>query len=116
MKRILTDSDLLCLFFAAIIHDYDHPGVNNNFLISTLDPRAILYNDRSVLENHHLSGSFKQLLKPENNFTSDWSAQEFRDFRSTIIELVLATDLARHFEILSLFKNKVSSRLMTKHL
>ena len=36
-----------CLI-AAAIHDVDHPGFNNSFLISTLHPLALRYNDQSV--------------------------------------------------------------------
>ncbi len=46
-----------CLFlavFSAAIHDYCHKGVNNDFLIKSRDPLAVLYNDRSPMENHHL--------------------------------------------------------------
>ena len=31
------------------MHDLDHRGVNNNFLIKTNDPLAITYNDQSPL-------------------------------------------------------------------
>ena len=107
VKNIATDFDLVCLFTSAIIHDFDHPGVNNNFLASVLDTKAILYNDRSILENHHLARSFGLLIKPEHNFTENFTLQEFKDFRTSVIDCVLATDLAKHFEILSMFKNKV---------
>lgn len=40
--------NLLTVFTAAIIHDYNHPGVNNNFLYRTMDPLAIQYNGISV--------------------------------------------------------------------
>jgi 3',5'-cyclic-nucleotide phosphodiesterase len=47
---LLNDIDVLLLIISAAIHDYDHPGVNNAFLITTGHPLAIQYNDRSVLE------------------------------------------------------------------
>lgn len=40
---------------AALSHDVDHPGLNNGFLVNTLDEMALLYNDQSVLENHHVA-------------------------------------------------------------
>ncbi|KAJ3031406.1 High affinity cAMP-specific 3',5'-cyclic phosphodiesterase 7A [Rhizophlyctis rosea] len=88
---------------------YDHPGVNNNFLISTWDSRALLYNDRSVLENHHLAGSFSLLMKPENNFLAHIPKQDFQAMRELIIEMVLATDLSQHFQLMSMFKNKIAT-------
>ncbi|KAI8835262.1 hypothetical protein BJ741DRAFT_534115 [Chytriomyces cf. hyalinus JEL632] len=104
-----TDMELLILFTAAMIHDFNHPGRNNNFLVNTSDQLALLYNDRSILENHHVSTAFRVLLQPECNFVAKLSKEEHKEFRDTIIELVLATDLqAQHFSILSMFKNKVS--------
>jgi hypothetical protein len=109
VKHVVTDFDLACLFTSAIIHDFDHPGVNNNFLASVLDFKAILYNDRSILENHHLARSFEILIKPDNNFTENFTLQEFKDFRTCVVDSVLATDLAMHFQILSKFKSRVNA-------
>lgn len=38
---------------AAAAHDVDHFGRTNAYLIKVKHPLALLYNDRSVLENHH---------------------------------------------------------------
>ena len=34
-------------------------GYTNSFLVARGDPLAILYNDRSVLENHHVASAWK---------------------------------------------------------
>jgi hypothetical protein len=101
--------DVLAIYIAAIIHDHDHPGYTNNFIITTQDPKAIMYNDKSVLENHHLASSFKVLCKQENNFLENFSKADRRTIRETVIDLVLATDLTHHFTLLSIFKGKVSN-------
>eukprot|EP00833_Pecoramyces_ruminatium_P012561 jgi/Orpsp1_1/1186593/evm.model.d7180000051757.1 len=75
------DWDLLFMFVAACIHDYDHPGLSNKFLIQTMDPLAILYNDKSVLENHHCAMSFDILFKEKNNFMEHVDREKFNEFR-----------------------------------
>ncbi|XP_078733535.1 uncharacterized protein LOC144947979 [Lampetra fluviatilis] len=92
---------LLALFVAAAVHDYDHPGRSNSFLVETGDDRALLYNDRSVLENHHASASWRLLLsRPGLNFLAGLERSEFRRVRFLVLEAVLATDLQRHFHFL----------------
>ena len=42
-----------------MIHDYDHSGTTNNFHVQSGSQLAVLYNDRSVQENHHVSSFFQ---------------------------------------------------------
>lgn len=55
---------LLTCYIGAIVHDYGHMGVNNNFLITSMDELALIHNDQSPHENHHLAASFKILFNP----------------------------------------------------
>jgi calcium/calmodulin-dependent 3',5'-cyclic nucleotide phosphodiesterase len=55
----LSDLEIFTSLIAAIIHDYDHSGTTNNFHINSDSKLAILYNDRAVLENHHVSEFFR---------------------------------------------------------
>ena len=64
----LTRMQQLASYWAATVHDYEHGGVNNDFLIKTAHPLAIMYNDSSPLENHHLAASSRVLYKPEYCF------------------------------------------------
>jgi len=58
-QNILTDLEIFALLFAALIHDLEHTGRTNNFHVNTATDLALLYNDRSVLENHHVSAAFR---------------------------------------------------------
>ncbi|KAJ3130049.1 cAMP-specific 3',5'-cyclic phosphodiesterase 4D [Nowakowskiella sp. JEL0407] len=107
LAEFITDFELLISYVAAIIHDHDHPGLNNAFLMKQSDYKAILYNDRSILENHHLASSFQILLQEECNFLESMTIEEYRVFREQVIELVIATDISMHFQTLSNIKNKV---------
>jgi len=99
--------DVMCCYIAAIIHDYDHPGFTNVYLVNIQDEMAILYNDQRVLENHHLAKAWELLLKPENNFLKNFERKDFLRIRKLIIELVLATDLSQHNQLLSSFREKI---------
>ena len=111
IRGTFSDLETLSIYIAASIHDFDHPGVNNNFLIATKDKMALLYNDKSVLENHHCSAAFNLLITTEHNFFEALDRKTFSTVRSHIVDMVLATDLAQHFDLLTRFKKKVS-RLM----
>eukprot|EP00300_Choanocystis_sp_HF-7_P011722 c17585_g2_i2.p1 GENE.c17585_g2_i2~~c17585_g2_i2.p1 ORF type:complete len:684 (+),score=134.02 c17585_g2_i2:233-2053(+) len=100
---------IFCSLIAAIVHDYEHTGVNNDFLIRTSDPRALIYNDRSCQENHHLAAAFACLSLPSNNIFASFEKLQRAKARETIIDIVLATDMAQHNHILSQFRIKLNS-------
>ncbi|XP_068177643.1 cGMP-inhibited 3',5'-cyclic phosphodiesterase 3B [Antennarius striatus] len=101
--------ELMALYVAAAMHDYDHPGRTNAFLVATNAPQAVLYNDRSVLENHHAASAWSLFLsRPEFNFLVNLDHVEFKRFRFLVIEAILATDLKKHFDFLAEFNAKVN--------
>ncbi len=51
--------------WSAAVHDFEHGGLNNDFLCKTQHPLAITYNDQSPLENHHLAAASRLLQDPE---------------------------------------------------
>lgn len=59
---------LLASYIAALIHDFEHSGVNNDFLIKTQDELAVTYNLQSPLENHHLAASTRIFLQRRYSF------------------------------------------------
>ena len=66
---IFTDVSIFALVFAAIIHDFKHPGLTNSFLVHTQDDLAITYSDDSVLERFHLASGYRALF--EYDFMSE---------------------------------------------
>lgn len=52
------------------------------------------------LENHHSSAVFKLLRDKRLNIWSNMTVDEYRTFRSLVISLVLATDMANHASII----------------
>ena len=72
---------LLACYLAAIIHDYEHVGLTNDFLVSSSDPLALRYNDKAPMENHHLAAAFTLLSCPEFNFLSGMPKAELHRLR-----------------------------------
>lgn len=78
--------------------------------------QALLYNDRSVLENHHAASAWNLFMsRPEYNFLVNLEHVEFKRFRFLVIEAILATDLKKHFDFLAEFNAKVTIQKVTIH-
>ena len=63
--------------------------------------KAIRYNDNSVLENHHSAIAFKLLLDPQNDVFELLSEAQYWHVRSSIVKMILASDISNHFELIS---------------
>lgn len=63
------------------MHDVDHPGNNNDYEKNSKSNLALLYNDISILENHHASVAFRMLDKDELNFFYEMQPKDFKVFR-----------------------------------
>ena len=80
-------------FMSAIIHDYEHRGVNNDFLIKSHDDLAVLYNDHSPMENHHLASAFGLMKDDSYDFLKGLQPKLRTNLRKQVIDMVLATDM-----------------------
>ena len=100
---------LIGALLAAMIHDFQHPGLNSNFLQATKHEYAITYNDQSILESMHVASAWKVLLQDECNFLKNLSKEQYLEFRDTVIQLVLATDMKFHFECARASSTETSS-------
>ncbi|KAI3374286.1 hypothetical protein L3Q82_006131 [Scortum barcoo] len=131
MVHWLTELEIFAMIFAAAVHDYEHTGTTNNFHIQTRSDTAILYNDRSVLESHHVSAAYRLLQDDDemnilyNLSKDDWRslsktvlaafiyfgdfrkklAFTCRELRALVVEMVLATDMSCHFQQVKAMKN-----------
>ncbi|KAL6756004.1 hypothetical protein V8C86DRAFT_1810824 [Haematococcus lacustris] len=96
---------LLACLLAGAAHDLQHSGLTNDFLVATEHPLALLYNDKSPAENHHLATLFSMLRCPELALLAHLPKQERDKMRKIIIELIMGTDMKQHFTITSSFAN-----------
>ncbi|XP_065053831.1 cGMP-inhibited 3',5'-cyclic phosphodiesterase 3A-like isoform X1 [Rhopilema esculentum] len=111
LADLIPDLELMALYTASAMHDFDHPGRTNAFLVATLNPKALLYNDRSVLENHHAAAAWALLLSdPANNFLCGLESFDLKRFRFIVVEQILSTDLKKHFDFLTEWNAKVSEQ------
>ena len=96
------------LFLSCMCHDYKHPGVNNNYLKETKNLYALTYNDASILENMHISETFK-LINSHNtyNIFDKVDSNTYKQFRKEMISCVLATDMAFHNNYVNFLKEKL---------
>ena len=68
VAEVMTDNQIYATYYAALVHDFEHLGVNNDYLIKSFHPLAVMYNDISPLENHHLAAAVRVMLRPECMF------------------------------------------------
>uniref|UniRef100_A0A8C4I5W2 Phosphodiesterase n=1 Tax=Dicentrarchus labrax TaxID=13489 RepID=A0A8C4I5W2_DICLA len=123
VKSSLDQLDEVAALIAATVHDVDHPGRTNSFLCNAGSELAILYNDTAVLESHHAALAFQLTVRDSKSnifkntdrsrdlsyfirFTSD--RNQYRTLRQAIIDMVLATEMTRHFEHVSKFVNSIN--------
>ncbi|XP_056443492.1 high affinity cGMP-specific 3',5'-cyclic phosphodiesterase 9A [Gadus chalcogrammus] len=104
LRSKLERIDLFVMLTSALCHDLDHPGYNNVYQINARTDLALRYNDISPLENHHCAVAFAILAKPECNILKSLTCNQYKHIRAGMIKCILATDMARHNEILNKFK------------
>ena len=103
--------EICIVFLSCMCHDYQHPGVNNNFLKETNNKLAIRYNDISILENMHISTTFKLILNNKDyNIFEDVEKDIYKKIRKGMISCVLATDMAFHNIYVDFLKNEIKNR------
>jgi len=122
---------LFSTLLGAVCHDVDHPGRSNAFQTKLRTEVAVIYNDKSVLENWHIAHAFARMIgldlfNSQNFYTKDYtiegvrnknqqdcecnllcnaSAEDFAKIRNMMIEAILQTDMTKHFALVAEVKN-----------
>mmetsp|Transcript_17792 Transcript_17792/g.26110 ORF Transcript_17792/g.26110 Transcript_17792/m.26110 type:complete len:532 (+) Transcript_17792:18-1613(+) len=98
---------------AAVCHDICHPGLNNSYQISARTNLALQYNDIAVLENMHAFEAFRHILgdhpQPKLDILSGLKKEQVNDFRKLVINLILQTDMTKHFSEINVIKGLLVS-------
>ena len=107
-NKYLSPRQLFGVVLSAVVHDVDHPRNTNMFEINSQSSLALIYNDQSVLENHHCSTAFQLMRKTSSNIFSGLSKSIALELRKIIVTCVMATDMSVHFELVDETKKIVS--------
>ncbi|CDO77061.1 hypothetical protein BN946_scf184473.g5 [Trametes cinnabarina] len=100
----LKAEDLFALCIAAVGHDVGHPGLTNAFMKNAKTPLAVVYDDKSVLEQMHYS-LIMQIMRHHNlGFLLDRPGSGPL-FRKLLLGTVLATDMGVHFDFMNEFRH-----------
>uniref|UniRef100_H3B4D9 Phosphodiesterase n=1 Tax=Latimeria chalumnae TaxID=7897 RepID=H3B4D9_LATCH len=108
LQEKLTLNDFGILMTAAVCHDLDHPGYNNAF-----EPIILLQTAYKYAELQNTEGSncslilFIVIASPLQEIFLKLDNLSMEEEMQAIITLILATDMARHGEILDSFQQKV---------
>jgi len=107
---------MLAILVASIGHDAGHMGRNNEFEVKLGSRLAILYNDKSVLEQHHASTVFQLLNVPGNNILQFASRREMSIFRKTTVESILGTDMSCHVDVVKSITHRLDQNFDVKSM
>ncbi|XP_029158740.1 cAMP-specific 3',5'-cyclic phosphodiesterase-like isoform X1 [Nylanderia fulva] len=110
LESVFTPLEITAALFAASIHDVDHPGLTNQFLINSSSELALMYNDESVLENHHLAVAFKLLQNEGCDIFVNMTKKQRQTLRKMVIDMVLSTDMSKHMSLLADLKTMVETK------
>ena len=91
--------EIFALMIAAVCHDANHEGFNNIFNVKAETPFGILFKDQSVMEMHHITVAIPIITKDDINLFHSLNSEETKKMWNIFIKLILATDMAHHFEL-----------------
>ncbi|XP_075383596.1 high affinity cAMP-specific and IBMX-insensitive 3',5'-cyclic phosphodiesterase 8B isoform X7 [Mycteria americana] len=115
VKGSLDHLDEVAALIAATIHDVDHPGRTNSFLCNAGSELAVLYNDMAVLESHHAALAFQLTTKDSKcNIFKNIDRNHYRTLRQAVIDMVLATEMTKHFEHVNKFVNSINKPMASE--
>ena len=69
-----------------------------------------MYNDDSVLGNHHLAVAFKLLQNEKRDIFHNIPKKQRQFIRTMVIDMVRATDMSKHMSLLAELKTMVETK------
>jgi hypothetical protein len=96
---------MLILFAACLCHD----GFSTAYNAKAEIPLGILFNDQSVLETHHCTVAISVLTRENANIFQSIDDRAMAAVWPTFRQLILPTDMYRHFDIIEDFRKVLES-------
>ncbi|XP_072911156.1 high affinity cGMP-specific 3',5'-cyclic phosphodiesterase 9A-like isoform X2 [Hemitrygon akajei] len=106
LQARLKPIEILILMTSAVCHDLDHPGLNNTYQVNAQTDLARRYGNHSPLEQHHCTVAFQILSEPNCDIFAGTESGVSEEIRKGMTELILATDMARHGDIMDAFDDQ----------
>ena len=107
LNGALTHFEILALLVSCLCHDAGHDGYSNEYNEQAQTPLGILFKNQSVMETHHCTVAIHVISKEACNIFYSLDSDELNKMWSTVISLILATDMAKHFDIVKEAENMV---------
>jgi hypothetical protein len=104
----LTSMEKFALGVAAVCHDLEHPGVNNQELVCHYE--RFKDRQRAFLEKHHSRVAFQLMVLEEVDLLRGFSTSRYYAFRDCVFKLILATDMSRHSDYLARLQSVQSAQ------
>ncbi|OHS97092.1 3'5'-cyclic nucleotide phosphodiesterase family protein [Tritrichomonas foetus] len=98
---VFTPFEVLALAVSCFCHDAGHDGFSNEYNEKAQTPLAILFHNKSVMETHHCTVAVNVISKDACNVFHTLDKNESNKMWKTVISLILATDMAKHFELIA---------------
>lgn len=99
LDTVFTSLELFSLLVAATGHDTNHNGFNNVYNEKAQTPLGILFKENSVMETHHCTQIIEILTNENFNLMHALNISDTNKMWTIIIKLILATDMAHHFNM-----------------
>lgn len=119
MQHMLTKLDTFSLMTSSLMHDIDHMGLNNSFHTKTETPLGFLSaasGATSVLEVHHCNLALEILAMEQTAIFSGMSDEDSTSAYKIMISTILATDMAKHKDLVNDFLAACQLRYDTQNV
>jgi hypothetical protein len=94
----------VCLL-ACLAHDVGHQAKNNPYQVNRQSRKAVKAFNTSVLEKYHAGTLLLMINDEKSNIFENLTPEEKLNSRKTILEVIMSTDMAIHFDLLKQFNS-----------